>query len=293
MDKITTHRINVCFLETLSQEDKKAFSIVLLIKNKFVSSYIKDYNVYKLANQLKTSRYSIQKYIGLIVSNGWGDLKDNGDIKIHSFSTIFKEYEEYKKSNKLIKVQNSFSIGRILDELNFLILQRNLEQQEWRAKAKRIHLGMKLYGFNTSKNEVRKDRELVKHNPERLDGELVGHGILGMRRLSEILKCSVNSAIAFLDRLKKRGLINTKHVKRVLLNNEKPNGKNGLTDYVSNSIGHFYRYKGRLYQFVGTAIELNYSEVPQLKVRYRNNVKSERIGSLHALFVQFPTLQVA
>lgn len=292
---VTAHRVNIAFIESLSTEEKKAFAVLMLIKNRFVSSYIKNYNCTKLSKEIGVSRYSIDKLMHIIISK-WASV-ENGNIQLHSYKKIYSEFDYNKKSRRIIKVSRGMSIGLLVDELNFALLRRHIDRQEYRARPKRIQVGLNFSEFKTSVKEVKKHRLLFKNKHEIFDGELIGHCVFGMRKLSEILKCSPNSAGMFIKRLVNRGLITIKHEIRQITGIEFVKRKSDMTDYVSNRIGYFYEIGNKLFQHVGTKIDINFSEPALLQIRLRNNVNIRSIlhsgnKKIQTKFVQFPTLDL-
>lgn len=244
--------LNNRFIEELSIEKKRAFAVVLLIKSKYTNSRVYDLSYDKMCKELCLSRYITRKYIGIIISNGWGHVTKDRELVIYSFKKIFgeRQYKEYK-----IKVSKGDNVTDIVDKLNFILLKKNISNQDRAANFKGYEQHSR-EDCEKSKLSLKQYKTLKKvrdYNPELLHGVFVEHSVIGLRRLSEILKCSIGNASRFLKKMVANGLIKIKEVIEKVADNISSFNNN----YAQGDFGYYFVFERSLYRHLGTHIILN------------------------------------
>lgn len=258
-NEFTRMNLNNSFISSLSIDDKRAFALLLKIKAKYSNSRVFDYSISSLSKSINVSRYSVQKYVDTIISNGWGYITNNDQLVMVSFKKIFKgaTFKEYS-----VDIYPNDTINEIVDKINFIILKRNISQQDYvkTFKGYEHYSSIDCNKKKLSLKDYKKLKRVRKNNPSLLRGVFVDFNVIGMRKLAKLLNCSLSSASSFIKRLVKDGLIVISHVKELVKKSVWRSASNE-TIHQSNksSFGYYYTHNNNLYRFIGTRVIINMS----------------------------------
>ena len=236
-----TYRLNEKFLRELDQESKKAFALSLIIKANFENSRVYNYNPTSLSTKIKVSRYSIAKYVPLIRQLGWGYYTST-EFVMKSFRHIVKR-RRLKRFDILISHDDT--IASVVDKLNFIILKNNIKLQEKVSLCRSYYVKSK-----RTDQSVNHYKKIVKgFDPKSYSEEYTEQAVIGIRKLSDLLKCSTDYASKFLKRMVEHGLIKIKEICKLVM-------KNVSSCKHASGFGYYFCYKNKLYHHVGTNILL-------------------------------------
>lgn len=250
-DEYAYFKLNALFLQELSLEEKRALAIVLFVKFHHTNSRIYNFSYDTIAKKLGLSRYIAKKYVDLIIEKGWGKISSDNDFVVHSFKVILERYQCKKHTIQVLKTDK---ISDIVEKLNFIIFKRNIFTQKYVQK-------LKSYEQYSRKDcdaydlSLKKYKTLVrakKEHPGITHGVFVDQCILGLRRIAELLKCSIGTASKFIKSMVSKNLIKAEEVKEKVAENI------GLyyKDYMDESIGYYFRLRNNLYRHLGYSITI-------------------------------------
>ena len=222
-------------------DDKHAFALFLFLKSKFENSRVYNYNPTSLAAKLKISRYLVSKYIGIIQKNNWGYYSKN-DFVLYSFWRVMKSdrAERYK-----IQICQKETLKTLVEKINIIILSNNIQNQDKLSRYRSYYTNSNRKDLSLREYKKIKDRFDHSKHSAGYEEEVV----IGFRRLSEILNCSIGYVSIFIKRLVKNKIISTKPVCRALCSNV------GSAKFI-DGFGYFYTHKNILYNYIGTNIML-------------------------------------
>lgn len=259
----TVFRVNPTFFLNFKNEEKRAFSLLLILKKYSSHGRIWKYNPVELSKQIGISKYCLEKYVRILKKRKYCYTNEQGDLVLVSLSKIM---EDRKKSR--IIVCDSDSINDIVDKINYLLLRFSFSRQNFVRRLKRNELEAKDAKYrsinNLSRSEILeflKERKacvkIKKISGKTTRGELLDYNIVGMRRLSEILNCSTKKTVCFLNLLKKNNVIKTSEVVKLHCRNVR-----GNFDYVeykksiNKNAGYLFKVGSFVYLHLGTRIDL-------------------------------------
>lgn len=240
--------LNNRFIQDLTVEEKRAFSIVLKIKAKHTNSIIYDFSHKSFSKKIGVSEYFSKKYVDIIIRKGWAYINEENELVVLSLSKIFKErgFKEYS-----IEIKAKDKISDIVDKINLILLKKNISSQKRVVSLKNYdqYSRVDCSKEKLSQKDYKKLLKAKKNNPELFHGVFVRHSVIGMRKLSEILKCSISSAHRFLQRMAKMGIVSLTEMIETIATGV------GNCKYIPESeFGYYFVHRNCLYRHTGTRI---------------------------------------
>jgi len=246
-------------INKFSFKERRSLAFMLKLKLSFTNSRIYNYSASSLSKKTGISYYNVKMHVGFLVKNNFAHFVGD-DLLIHSLDKICRGTKRRKEWS--VTVQKTQSINDIVSSLNYILLKYNLKTQDYRRKIKRNEtLARKRLNtyerFNYRLSDFKKQRDLVKYNPNLLHGSLVDYYIVGSRRLSEILGCSHDKASSFLNELSRFGKIKRSEVVVELQRGVRGyfNGEE-YKNIIGRRAGYVYRIGTTVYANLGSKIEI-------------------------------------
>lgn len=251
--KVKTRNINLNnrFLEDLSIEEKRAFALVLKLKAKHTNSIIYNFSYKTISKKANVSEYFAKKYTDIILNRKWAFVNEKNEFVILSLKKIFNDnrFKEYA-----IWINENDKVSDIVDKMNFVLLKKNVSNQK-RAYTFKSYDQYARIDCPKSKLSLKDYKRLVKqrrYNPELFHGAFIEGSIIGLRRLAELLNCSVSSAQRFLKRIAQKGLVKLEEqIERI------KEGVKYAKFLPENDFGYYFVFNDTLYLHRGTKITLN------------------------------------
>lgn len=259
----TVFRVNPKFFLNFKNEEKRAFSLLLILKKHSSHGRLWNYSAIELSKQIGISKYCLEKYVNILKKRKYCYENKQGDLVLVSLSKIM----ENRKQARIVICEKD-SINNIVDKINYLLLRFSFSQQDFVRRLKRNELEAKDVKYRSINNlsrteilEFLKERKacvkIKKLSGKTTRGELLDYNIVGVRRLSQILNCSTKKTVCFLDVLKKNNVINTQEVVRLHCRNVR--GDFNYIEYkesINKKAGYLFKVGSFVYLHLGTRINL-------------------------------------
>ena len=257
-------KINPFFFLQLTTKDKKAFALLLKIKQRSIDGRVWNYDPHILSREIGVSAYTIKKYIPTLVSNGYCYFNKQGDLVCLSLDKIMTGARK-----SVVIVYSLDSINNIVDKINYSVLKFSFSQQQFVRRIKRNEKEANDARFTNISNlrigvakDFLKERKacakMKKSSGINTHGELLDYNILGMRKLSKIMNCSTKKACCLIKTLRVKNIIRTKNVVDVYKKNV---SGNFCSEEYKNSIGknagYLFKVGSYIYLHLGTMVILS------------------------------------
>lgn len=257
-------KINPFFFLNLTTKDKKAFALLLKMKQRSVDGRVWNYDPCSLSKDIGVSAYTIKKYIPVLLKNKCCYMNKQGDLVCLSLDKIM---DGSRKSAVIVCASDS--INNIVDKINYSVLKFSFSQQQFVRRIKRNEKEANDARFTNISNlriGVAKDflkehkacAKMKESSGVKTHGELLDYNILGMRKLSKILNCSTKKACCFINALKENNIIRTRSVVDVYKKNV--SGVFCSEEYklsIGKSAGYLFKVGNFVYLHLGTMVILS------------------------------------
>jgi hypothetical protein len=242
--------IDVRQLTGRNVEYKRQFAFMLLIKSKYRNSMVYDYSPRTLSNKLNLSVFVTEKYITGLLKLGYCHFKGS-HLQFISLNDIMP----YRQHGEVIIVNKNDGIQNIIEQINILIIKQNITNQNTLIQVK-SDLIKATSNQRIDLKSYRRSQKFAKSYPKISDERLTEFNVLGMRRIAELLGCSLYTASQFINRLVTKKLIwiervITKVKNLPMFDLSSSEVKSGL----NVTLGYFYSFMGVTYHYMGTRIE--------------------------------------
>jgi hypothetical protein len=248
-----TTKLHMKFVGSLSQEEKHAFAIYLMVKNCFVSGRVYRYNPKKLSELINVSAFLIRRYMPIILKKRWGVITSNKELVMFGIRKVLKSRGFVANS---VTISDKDKLRSVVDKLNFIILKNNLRTQEFVLEIKDyLHKGKQpsVPGEHFDGNKYKR----LKRGYGSIygsDGSFIKGTVIGLRRLARLLKSSVSYAARFMKRLISEGLITAEEVCFVEAYNVP---SNMMSQYdQSDDFGYIYVSNNKLIRHLGRLVTI-------------------------------------
>jgi len=242
-------------IQSFKYKDRKSFAFYLKLKQSFTNSRIYNYSAMSLSKKIGVSYYNTKKHIDFLLDNNYAYF-EGADLMLVSINKISK-FRRFRKWAILIKKDDD--LNEILNSMNILLLKHSLEKQEYVRTAKRndqAACGVR----NKTKMTLslyKKIKKIRRYQPELIHGSLRDYNIVGVRKLSEILGCSIDTAAKFLLKLERSKVIKRQVIKGVIRKGNDTTGFSNISykEVFGESYGYIYQVGNCILFILGTSIQ--------------------------------------
>ena len=259
-------KINPSFFEDLDNEDKKSIAFLLKLKQYSISGRIWNYDPLTLSKEIGVSVYNIKKHVSYLLDKGYCYLNKQGDLVCLSLDKIMQTQTKKRKYSVFVCYENT--INDIVDKINFCVLKFSFSRQDYVRRLKRNE--QEAYDVKFDKperlangeakaflKEYKRRKKIVGSNSKITHGELLDYNILGLRKLSVLLNCSIKKASCFVSVLRDAEVIKTQEVVSVFARGVNKNFScEDYKDSVGKRAGYLFRVGSFVYLHLGTRFEI-------------------------------------
>jgi hypothetical protein len=249
-------KIDLSFYGSLDLKQKRAFCFLLAIKQKYANGRVFDYSPSSLSKKLHLSVYNVKTYVSCLKEFGWAYIAENGDL-------VTKKMINICGANKLhtkITIHEKLPLNEIIDLLDFSLLREALHKQDYAIRHKRNELSESglMPEHKLTKKEWYAYKRAISANKLLTSGALMDYNVIGMRRLSKVLKCSLGRAWQLIVKWSLKKKIRSWQCVGLFAKNV--NGHFDGAEYkklVGKNAGYLYSYEGNVYLHLGTGIAIS------------------------------------
>jgi hypothetical protein len=232
---------------------KKSIAFLIKVKMHFANSIVYDYNPKKLAIKIGVSEYLIKKHVDSLFKLNM--CRTEGRHLV--FRSLNKVFINYKRKHS-IDIDKSISVNNIVSEIDWLILQQNVNQQNYayleKADIRLMEAGRYL------DCDTKKIKRLAKKRDKLREG-LSKNNVIGMRKLALLIGSSTSRALKLIHERKRDGYLRTRKV-IVGLGIKHTNKQRtdrmvyGLDDIEMQKkyFGYYFRIGNTAYRYLGTQL---------------------------------------
>lgn len=231
-----------------------AISLYLYISSRFKNGVVYNYSHKKSASLLGVSRYTLHKYIPLLIEKGWLFMH-NGNLCKRSWYKADKSLS-YDKSSRclVIDIKPGYGLSDIKAALSAHILEYHAKRQQYRINQK-TELKILQAKIQSNRHVTKGQRDYFNKNEHKLKEKVFDQVLFSVRGVSELLKTSVTTAHRLLKKAQELGIILMQEVKEVVYqgHNARLNAEHGgYEGYVyANKYGQVVRHRGQSFVFLG------------------------------------------
>jgi hypothetical protein len=233
-----------------SIEYKRLLAFLLLVKRTFKNSMVYNYHPKELSAKLNVSQYVTETYVNRLLKSGYAHFEGR-HLQFVSLNKIMP----LRSRGAVIKLTDLDNIHSIVENINILIIKHNFKAQDKVRTIKSDLIKGKTKGKKVNLKSYRKSVQAVIDCPKVGDGKLIDYNILGMRKVAQLLGCSLDYASRFINSLVKRKIIK---IKRMVYKYANVSFKRFSSDEMKSSInkrsGYFYSYLDSTFHYLGTKI---------------------------------------
>lgn len=243
--------IDIAHLTGKSIEYKRLFAFILMVKHEYKNSMVYNYSSKELSKKLNLSIYVIETYVNRAFK---ADLCHFSGKHLQLIS--LNKIQPYRSRGVVIHVTDESTIKSIVEQFNILIIKHNFASQDTLRTVKSDLIKASTPGAKINPKSYKKSKKIASKIPGIKDERLIDFNIIGMRKLSSILGCSLNYAARFIKLLVEKGIVKTEKVVKKYANCEFSRfSSEELKKSLNKKAGYFYSYLGFTFFYLGTKIE--------------------------------------
>lgn len=236
-------RIDINQFKRLNVFKKRALALAFKIKYVHSSSAITNYSNEKISKLTNVSLYRVNKYINWLINNNYALINNN--------TFVVKKLTD--KNYLKITINENDSIDKIVEKIDFLILQQNISSQQ--------HcINVKSYS-QKSNHGSKKDYNRAKKHKKYMSEGFYEKTIMCARNFAKLTGYSIGKANSILKKWDSEGFIKRTPIKKKLKKvGNVPVNQSELKELIGNGkkSGYFFIFKGWLCIYLFTEVTIKF-----------------------------------